>query len=186
MPMKREISCMDYPVPLKFGFCKNIWTWQSTQNRISVNKTVPRWFHTLPEIQLDVIWLGIGWETSGAKLVDISIQQSGKKFMPLINRTSLLWIKKKLQPLPDGLLPQSKILLFLYYSSSVGRMIKSATRDFNTPFELKELEDFYEQHKNELGTAKRGTLNSIEKVRANVQWMENYYTDIVSWLQNNV
>ena len=47
-------------------------------------------------------------------------------------------------------------------------MIKSATRDFNTPFELKELEDFYEQHKNELGTAKRGTLNSIEKVLANL------------------
>ena len=118
--------------------------------------------------------------------MDISIQQSGKKFIPLKKGQVYSELKKKLQPLPDGLLPQSKILLFLYYSSSVGRMIKSATRDFNTPFELKELEDFYEKHQNELGTAKRVTLNSIENVRANVQWMENYYTDIVTWLQNNV
>ena len=36
-------------------------------------------------------------------------------------------------------------------SSSVGSIIKSVTRDFNTPFELKELEDFYAQHQNELG-----------------------------------
>ena len=36
-------------------------------------------------------------------------------------------------------------------SSSVGRIIKSVTSDFNTPFELKELEDFYAQHQNELG-----------------------------------
>ena len=30
-------------------------------------------------------------------------------------------------------------------SSSVGSIIKSVTRDFNTPFELKELEDFYKR-----------------------------------------
>ena len=49
-----------------------------------------------------------------------------------------------------------------------------------------ELQAFYEEHKNELGTAKRTTLNSIELVKANVQWMKKYYKDILDWLKENV
>ena len=71
-------------------------------------------------------------------------------------------------------------------SSAVGRIIKSVTKDFNTPFELQELQAFYEEHQNELGTAKRTTLNSIEMVKANVQWMKKYYNDILDWLKLNV
>lgn len=71
-------------------------------------------------------------------------------------------------------------------SSSVGRIVSSVTKDFNTPFELKELEDFYAEHKDELGTARRTTLNSIEKVKANVQWMDTYYKEIVTWLKNEL
>jgi hypothetical protein len=71
-------------------------------------------------------------------------------------------------------------------SSSVGRIVTYATRDFNTPFELKELEQFYEDHKTELGTAKRSTLNQIEKVRASVKWMEDYYQTVFNWLIQNV
>ena len=70
--------------------------------------------------------------------------------------------------------------------STIGRIVGYATGDFNTPFELKELEQFYEDHKNELGTAKRSTLNQIENVRANVKWMENYYQEITDWLKDNV
>ena len=71
-------------------------------------------------------------------------------------------------------------------SSGVSRFILYASRDFNTPFELKEIKDFYELHKNELGTAKRSTLNSIENVKANVEWMNNYYQTIYDWLSDNV
>ena len=71
-------------------------------------------------------------------------------------------------------------------SSAVGRIIQYVTRDFNTEFELGELQAFYEEHKNELGTAKRTTLNSIELVKANVQWMKKYYKDILDWLKENV
>ena len=71
-------------------------------------------------------------------------------------------------------------------SSAVGRIIQYVTRDFNTEFELRELQAFYEEHKNELGTAKRTTLNSIELVKANVQWMKKYYNDILDWLKENV
>ena len=71
-------------------------------------------------------------------------------------------------------------------SSSVGKMIKSVAANFNTPYELKELEDFFEEHQNELGTARGTTLNVLESVRANVHWMENYYDDIADWLNKNV
>ena len=60
------------------------------------------------------------------------------------------------------------------------------TRDFNTPFELKDLEQFYGEHKTELGTAKRSTLNQIEKVRASLKWMEDYHQTVFDWLIQNV
>ncbi len=71
-------------------------------------------------------------------------------------------------------------------SSAVGKIVLYVTKDFNTPFELNELEAFYEEHKNELGTAKRTTQNCIEKVRANVHWMQNYYSVVYDWLLANV
>ena len=64
-------------------------------------------------------------------------------------------------------------------------MTKYVTRDFNT-FELKDLIEFYGEHKSELGTTKRSTLNQIEKVRASVKWMEDYYQTIFDWLIQNV
>lgn len=70
-------------------------------------------------------------------------------------------------------------------SSAVGSTISACTKDFNTPFELQELEAFYQEHMTELGTAKRSTTNAIESVKANVQWMDNYYKEIHNWLQNH-
>ena len=64
-------------------------------------------------------------------------------------------------------------------------MTKYVTRDFNT-FELKDLIEFYGEHKTELGTAKRSTLNQIEKVKSNVKWMEDYYQTVFDWLIQNV
>ncbi len=69
--------------------------------------------------------------------------------------------------------------------SSIGSIVSACTRDFNTPFELTELEAFYEAHKHELGTANRATVNAIEKVRANVKWMQNHYETIVNWLHKH-
>ena len=62
-------------------------------------------------------------------------------------------------------------------------MITACAKDFNTELELSELEKFYEEHLSELGTAKRDTEVAIQNVKANVQWMKNYYTLIVDWLK---
>ena len=71
-------------------------------------------------------------------------------------------------------------------SSAVGTIVKYVTKDFNTAFELGELQQFYQEHQHELGTAKRATMNAIESVKANVLWMENHYQEIKQWLAENV
>ena len=59
------------------------------------------------------------------------------------------------------------------------------TRDFNT-FELKDMKELYGEHKTELGTAKRSTLNQIEKVRGIVKCLDDYYQTVFDWLIQNV
>lgn len=65
-------------------------------------------------------------------------------------------------------------------------MIAACASDFNTKFELSELEAFHEEHLEELGTAKRDTEIAIQNVKANVEWMENYYDVIVDWLNRHL
>lgn len=68
-------------------------------------------------------------------------------------------------------------------SSSVGKMISSCAQDFNTELELKELEDFYNDHLSELGTAKRDTEIAIQNTKANIKWMKTNYAQITTWLK---
>ena len=63
-------------------------------------------------------------------------------------------------------------------------MITACTRDFNNDLELKELTAFYQDHLSEMGTAKRDFEIAIQNVKANIQWMKNYYSEITQWLKS--
>ena len=71
-----------------------------------------------------------------------------------------------------------------YHSSKT--IIRSVTSDFNTPLKLKELTEFYNDHKSELGSADRNTRISIQNVKANVKWMEDNYHIITDWLKSKI
>ena len=68
-------------------------------------------------------------------------------------------------------------------SKTIARVMRTLTSDFNTPLKLKELTEFYNEYKIELGSAKRNTLISIQNVKANVKWMNDNYQIISNWLQ---
>jgi hypothetical protein len=54
---------------------------------------------------------------------------------------------------------------------------------FNTHLELQELQQFYNDHYPELGTAKRAVQIAIQNTKANIHWMENHYETINNWLK---
>jgi len=56
--------------------------------------------------------------------------------------------------------------------------------DFNEESKLNELELFYEEHLLELGTGKLATETAIQKAKANMEWMKNYYNQIIDWLHS--
>ena len=62
-------------------------------------------------------------------------------------------------------------------------MITALARDYNTDFELGELEAFLAEHKNELGYAGSRAKQMVESTKANIAWMANHYQTIVDWLQ---
>ena len=68
-------------------------------------------------------------------------------------------------------------------SKTIARVMRTLTSDFNTPLKLKELTEFYNEYKIELGSAKRNTLISIQNVKANVKWMNDNYQIISNWLE---
>jgi len=67
-------------------------------------------------------------------------------------------------------------------SSSIGRIISAVAADFNTEFELMELEAFIEEHESELGTARRDAEVMVQGAKANVGWMASHYQTILDWL----
>ena len=71
-------------------------------------------------------------------------------------------------------------------SSAVGSMVSSVAADFNTRLDLAELEQFYTLRKAQLGTAKRDVEIAIQSVKANIQFMENNYDEIVGWLEKKL
>jgi len=71
-------------------------------------------------------------------------------------------------------------------SSSVGRIITAVASDFNTRFELDELQTFIADHEEELGSARRTANQMVEGAKANIAWMDQHYQTIVDWLQTNL
>ena len=63
-------------------------------------------------------------------------------------------------------------------------MVVTIANDFNSKFELDELEDFYNQHIDDFGANNREIEKAIQKVKANINWMDNNYETIVDWLNN--
>merc|ERR1712142_162699 len=66
-------------------------------------------------------------------------------------------------------------------SSSVGRIISAVAKDFNTAFELAELEMLIVDHDGELGSAERNAKQMVESTKANINWMTQHYQTIVDW-----
>eukprot|EP00092_Neocalanus_flemingeri_P026889 GFUD01029145.1.p1 GENE.GFUD01029145.1~~GFUD01029145.1.p1 ORF type:complete len:1053 (+),score=224.11 GFUD01029145.1:199-3357(+) len=71
-------------------------------------------------------------------------------------------------------------------SSSVGRIITAVASDFNTEFELQELQTFITDHEDELGSASRDAKQMVEGTKSNIDWMQKHYQTIVDWLQENL
>ena len=61
---------------------------------------------------------------------------------------------------------------------------RAATIDFNTKIKLYELNDFYQQHIADLGSAKRYVHRAAQRAKANVNWVHKNYKIIVDWLHN--
>lgn len=75
-----------------------------------------------------------------------------------------------------------------YYDtfSSAASLLTSATAEFNTPIELRELEAFVQENEASLKTSSRAVQNALENAEVNVEWMDQYYQVITDWLQENV
>ncbi|KAK0044047.1 aminopeptidase N [Biomphalaria pfeifferi] len=73
-----------------------------------------------------------------------------------------------------------KTLKQLYGSSffSWQRLLASLTSNFNTAMELKELTDFQAQQEGNLSEIATTLSQAIDKVKANIKWMENYQPHI--------
>jgi len=70
-------------------------------------------------------------------------------------------------------------------SASVGRIISAVAADFNTPFNLMELEGFISEHKDELGSASRDAEVMVQGTKTNIGWMKTHYSTVLDWLPSS-
>ena len=80
--------------------------------------------------------------------------------------------------------------LRLYFDNGLSTrfkiVISSVADDFNTAFDLKELEEFVEENEGNLGSAEGTALQMVEVTQGNVLWMSSHYTEVVAWLTEHV
>ncbi|XP_011497365.1 PREDICTED: aminopeptidase N [Ceratosolen solmsi marchali] len=67
--------------------------------------------------------------------------------------------------------------------SSINGIIKASTNRINSKYELKDLVEFVNEHKEEFGSASRAAEQAIEHVEANIQWLERNHKKIYNWLK---
>lgn len=73
-----------------------------------------------------------------------------------------------------------------YGGAGPGRSgIATLSRRFNTPFELRQMQEFQRMNRGSLGTAKRAVEQSLEKTEANIRWMKHNFQAILQWLRKN-
>ncbi|XKL66949.1 hypothetical protein PGB90_010369 [Kerria lacca] len=68
----------------------------------------------------------------------------------------------------------------------LSNIVKAVLFTANTEYELNEIIHFALKHRNDTAHANRALLQSIEKARSNLIWMNKNYNTIVSWLDNMV
>jgi len=80
--------------------------------------------------------------------------------------------------------------LRLYFDNGLSTrfkiIISSVADDFNTAFDLKELEEFVEENEGNLGSAEGTALQMVEVTQGNVLWMSSHYLEVVAWLTEHV
>uniref|UniRef100_UPI0037E90B65 aminopeptidase Ey-like n=1 Tax=Semicossyphus pulcher TaxID=241346 RepID=UPI0037E90B65 len=71
-------------------------------------------------------------------------------------------------------------------SFSFASMISGVTARFSTPAELQQLEEFVDEHEAAgFGTATLAVKQASERTRANIKWLQENKSRILSWLQSN-
>ena len=72
----------------------------------------------------------------------------------------------------------------LTFYGPIEDMAITISSDFNTKFKLEELQEFVGQHIDDFGVDNRELNKAIQKVKANINWIDTNYETIVYWLQN--
>lgn len=73
---------------------------------------------------------------------------------------------------------------FTTYSRSLGRLVPNVISDFNSEFELQQVQDFFNKYP-DAGAGARGRQNALEDIKANIQWKKNNEKKITDWLCQN-
>ncbi|EZA48634.1 aminopeptidase N isoform X2 [Ooceraea biroi] len=75
-----------------------------------------------------------------------------------------------------------------YFGTSlltVNNIIRSSTRGISTRYELKDLLEFANEHRDELVSATRTVQQAAEQGEANIRWIDSNHATIREWLQRN-
>ncbi|XP_061175207.1 glutamyl aminopeptidase-like [Saccostrea echinata] len=95
---------------------------------------------------------------------------------PVGNKLVWDWVRSNWEYLVDR---------FTTYSRSLGRLVPRVISNFNTEFELQQVEAFFTKYP-DAGAGARGRQNAIESIKANIQWKKNNEKKITDWLCQNL
>ena len=70
-----------------------------------------------------------------------------------------------------------------YLAKDLGSAVSVCTSDFNEASQLRELERFYSEHKDELSTGRVKVEKAIDRVKTNVEWRKRNFDRITNWLK---
>ncbi|XP_048762432.2 glutamyl aminopeptidase-like [Ostrea edulis] len=74
---------------------------------------------------------------------------------------------------------------FTTYSRSLGRLVPNVISDFNTEFELQQVQDFFNKYP-DAGAGARGRQNAIVSIKANIEWKKINEKKITDWLHQTL
>ncbi|KAK3089030.1 hypothetical protein FSP39_000261 [Pinctada imbricata] len=74
---------------------------------------------------------------------------------------------------------------FTTFSRSFGRLVPNIISDFNTAFQLQEVEEFFKTYP-DAGAGANARGMALEGIKRNIKWKQDSETQIVDWLCNTV
>ncbi|KAK3089893.1 hypothetical protein FSP39_007417 [Pinctada imbricata] len=74
---------------------------------------------------------------------------------------------------------------FTTYSRSFGRLVPNIISDFNTQFQLKEVEELFQKYP-DAGAGRNARNMALDSIRRNIKWKQNSEDQIINWLCNTV